>query len=100
MEMFKIRYALELKLLEVASKIRKQYPDLRENFQPPTRVIWYLQEDKLINESIAEAIRHVYSMSTRAIHGVKLEQETVYNLKDLAPVMLYQIDEILKKLYH
>jgi len=96
-EMFKIRYALELKLMEVASRIRKHYPDLRENFQPPTRVIWYLKEDNLINENLADAFRHVYTMSSRAIHGEKLEQETIDNLKELAPVMLYQLDEILKK---
>lgn len=100
MEMFKIRYALELKLMEVASKIRQYYPDIRERFQPPSRVIWYLQEDKIINENMAEALRHVYTMSSRAIHGEKLDQESIDYLKDLAPVMIYQLDEILSKSYH
>lgn len=93
-ELFKIRFAFEKKLMNVAELL---YPEkLGRDFTPVSRVISQLLRDGHLNNNLAEAYREIFRITSAGIHGVKPSSEDLEIARELTPPMLWKLDEIIE----
>ena len=91
-ELFKMRYALEVKLMDIAEDL---YPEtMGRDFTSMTEVLLKLQRDKMIDNTIAKLAREFLMISNSAIHGIIPNEFDLKLARRLAPALLSKLDSL------
>lgn len=88
-ELFKMRYSLEIKLMEIAELF---YPEtMGRDFTSMHEVIIRLQRDEYIDSEISKLFREFLNITNSAIHGVILNDFDMKLARKLGPALLSKL---------